>query len=122
MAGKKDFSSVNTSRIYETMAAATAEPEAAADPINGHKPYKERRTYTDDEARAAMIGLKTSGMKGVKLPRINLAFAPDVYDYIKVMSQVRGETLTEFVDHILRKNMEDNTEIYNKALEFRKSL
>lgn len=122
MAGKKDFSQINTGRVYATMAEATAEPETAAEPTSGRRPYKDRKTYTEEEAMAAMIQLKSSGMKGVKLPRINLAFAPDVYAYIKVMSQVRGETLTEFVDHILRQNMESNQEIYNKALEFRKSL
>ena len=69
-----------------------------------------------------MNQLKTSGHKGVKLPRVNLAFAPDVYEYIKTMSRVRGENMTVFVNLALRQYMNDHRELYDKAIEFREAL
>lgn len=63
----------------------------------------------------------TAGRKGAKLPRMNIAFAPEIYDYIQTMSRVRGETLTDFVNHVLRQSMDDYADIYKKAQEFRNS-
>ena len=66
--------------------------------------------------------MKTSGHKGVKLPRINLAFAPDVYEYIQIMSRVRGDNLTAFVNLALRQHMKEHGDLYEKAKEFRDAL
>lgn len=126
MAIKKDFTSVNTGRVYDTIAAATAEPEQgiaeAAEKQEVQTERKPRRTYTKQEAAEIMQTLRTSGRKGVKLPRINLAFAPDIHEYIITMSRVRGENLTQFVNYVLRQHMEEHADIYEKAIEFRSSL
>lgn len=129
---KKDFTQVNTNRVYDAIAEATAEPETPAaekipmlDESEAQELFpkkKERKTYSEKERQEIMRTLKTAGYKGCKLPRINLAFAPDVYDYISTMSQVRGQTMTAFVDHVLRKSMQENAEIYAKAIEFKNSL
>lgn len=138
---KKDFTAINTGRLYDTLQEATAEPApaAAATPtpaeiraaqfaadrdavLADQKTKKARKTYSEDEAMEIMLSMQTTGHKGLKLPRINLAFAPDVYAYIKTMSQVRGENLTEFVNYILRKSMRENADIYAKAIEFKNSL
>lgn len=132
---KKDFSSVNTNPVYGAIAEATAAPEQLQGQYvitdtdcNTEEEYKEeparkdRKTYNELETMQAMLAMKTAGKKGVKLPRINLAFAPDVYEYIKVMAQVRGQNLTEFVNDILRENMQEHQDIYDKAKEFRNSL
>lgn len=120
---KKDFSQVNTGRVYGAIAEATAEPEqgaaAAQETAQERKP---RRTYTEQEAAEIMQTMQTAGRKGIKLARINLAFRPDVYDYVLTMSRVRGETMTQFIDKVLREHMEQHTDIYNKAIEFRNSL
>ena len=118
MAGKKDFSTVNTGRVYDAIAEATAEPAAQ----EVQKKRKPRRGYTEQEAQEFLKDMKTTGRKGLKLPRINLAFAPDIYDYIQTMSRVRGESLTEFVNVALLQHMEDHKDLYNKAIEFRNSL
>ena len=113
---KKDFSGINTERVYAQLDQVTAEPEPE------RKQYKPRKTYTDEEALEAMLTMNTTGKKGVKMPRINMAFAPDIYDYCKTMSQVRGEPLTKFVNYALRQFMNDHIDIYKKAIEFRNSL
>ena len=123
---KKDFTKVNTGRVYDTIEAATAEQEQNIsqnqETQETQEKRKERRTYNEQEALEFMQTLKTSGRKGVKLPRINLAFSPDIYDYIQTMSRVRGENMTQFVNLALRQHMEENRDIYEKAIEFRNSL
>lgn len=123
---KKDFSEVNTGRVYDTIAAATAEPEQEAAEVlqeqEAQKERKPRRTYNEQEAAEALRTLRTSGKKGLKLPRINLAFAPDIYEYVQIMSRVRGESMTDFVNIALRQHMEEHRDLYDKAIEFRNSL
>ncbi len=45
--------------------------------------------------------LRTQGHKGMKLPRINLAFSKANYDFIKVMAGIRGQNLTVYINSIL---------------------
>ena len=124
---KKDFSQVNTGRVYDTIAAATADPETAAgteaqEIIEDQQKRKPRRTYTEQEAAEIMQTLHTTGRKGLKLPRINLAFTPELHEYVTTMSRARGETLTDFVNKVIREHMEAHRDIYEKAIEFRNSL
>lgn len=113
---KKDFTQVNTGRVYNAIAEATQEPQQIG------RGMSHRKEYTPEEALAFMQEMKTTGRKGVKLPRINLAFAPDVYEYIQTMSRVRGETLTAFVNLAIREHMQEHADIYEKAIEFKNSL
>lgn len=122
MAKKTDFSNINTDRVYKQIAEATAEPVPAENDPQELPQRRKRKVYTEEEAAAIMQTMKTAGYKGVNLPRINIAFAPDVYNYVTIMAQVRGQTTTQFVNHILRLSMEENKELYNKAIEFRNSL
>ena len=119
MASKKDlFSNVDVNPVYTAIADAVNEEPAAG----GKKKYKPRKTYTEEEAAAALDSLQTSGKKGIKLPRINLAFTPANYEFVKIMAQVRGQNLTEFVNDMLREARESHADLYNKAIEFRNSL
>ena len=117
-AAKKDFSKVNTNPVYNVIAEATDTKAPAAS--NGKS--KPRKTYTAAEAQAALENLHTSGLKGVKLPRINLAFTPANYEFIKTMAQVRGQNLTEFVNDVLQQARENNADLYKQAIKFRESL
>jgi len=124
---KKDYSQIDTGRVYDAIAEATAETQEPAQAAQEEqeppkKQYKPRKTYTPEEAAAILSTLKTSGRKGVKLPRINLAFTPQVHDYVSIMSRARGESMTEFVNLVLREHMDKHMDIYRKALEFISSL
>lgn len=121
MAAKKDFSAVNTGRVYGKIAEATAEQEVQEVQESSGK-RKPRKEYTAQEKLELMQEMKTAGRKGVKLPRINLAFVPSVYAYIQIMSRVRGESMTEFVNLALQQHMEEHRDLYDKAVEFRNSL
>lgn len=119
----KDFSKVNTDNIYSSaIAEATQETPKAQKAPKTQKAHKERKTYDTQEAAEFMRDLKTAGRKGVKLPRVNLAFAPEVYDYVKTMSKISGLTYTEFINKILSDHMKSHGETYKKALEIRDSL
>lgn len=111
----KDFKETK-SRVKNTIAEATAEPVVQDEQAE----RKERRTYTEQETQEFMNQNSTSGRKGLKLPRINMAFSPINYDYIQTMSRVRGETLTTFVNRIMDESRAANNELYQEAVEFRK--
>ena len=104
---KKDFSQVN-----DVIAQATVEQ-------GKRKPRKE---YTEQEAQEIAETMHTTGKKGIKLPRINLAFSPSNYQYIEIMSRVRGENLTQFVNKIIAEHREQHGDLYEKAQEFINSL
>ena len=113
---KKDFTQVNTNPVYNAIAEATADPDERQQDAPARK---ERRTYSPEEAAEIMQTLNTAGRKGLKLPRINMAFTPDLHEYITTMSRARGETLTEFVNKIVREHMDAHKDLYEKAIEFR---
>ena len=117
---KKDFSKVNTGRVYDAITEATAEPAQEVQETQGTR--KPRKEYTAQEAQEFLATGKTSGHKGVKLPRINLAFNQPVYDYVQTMSRVRGENMTEFVNLVLQQHMEEHKDVYARAIEFKNSL
>lgn len=114
---KKDFSKVNTGSVYDTIAEATADP--APQPI----PKRKKDTPpTAEEIQLAREQGRTRGRKGIKALRINMAFTPEVHDYIRTMAQVRGQTVTQFTEAVFRKSMEDNAEIYERVKAFQKIL
>lgn len=124
MAKKKaDFNNINTGNIYsKAIAEATQEPPATPAAQEKAAAPKGRKTYTEQEAAEFMRDMNTAGRKGVHLPRINLAFAPETYDYVKTMSKISGMTYTEFINKILQDHKESHGDLYKKALEIRNSL
>lgn len=116
-ANKKDFSNIDLSPVYANITEAIAE-DPGQDPSGTHK-RKPRKTYTEEEKAAALNSQQTTGKKGIKMPRINLAFTPDNYEFIKVMAQVRGQTQTAFINEILTIARENNADLYKKAIAFR---
>lgn len=95
---KKNFTDTAAARMFEEIEHVTAEtPETPEAQATQRKPRE-------------------------KLPRINMAFSPDNYDFIQTMARVRGETLTAFVNDIMDKAREENADLYRKALLFRNTL
>ena len=120
---KKDFSKLNTGRVYDAIAEATAEPEAQEVQQAQDAPQQRaaRKGYTEEEKAAYKQAGKTQGRPGCKMERINLAFTPDNYEYVKTMATVRGQSMTEFVNHIIAANMEENAALYAQAKAFKKA-
>lgn len=111
-----DFTAGSTERVYAQIAEATQEtPEAEQKP---KKRYKDRKEYTPEEAEEFVNSFKTSGRKGLKLPRINVAFTPENYEYVRTMARVRGENYTTFINWLIKAHKDENMEMYNKAHDF----
>ena len=119
MAKKKDFSTVDTGRVYSAIEQSLAEP--AQETQQAQEAQQTQEKYTAQEIRAFQEAGKTKGRKGVKMVRVNMAFTPTVHDYIRIMASVRGETITEFTNQVFLKSMAENAELYKQAQEFRKS-
>lgn len=115
MAGRKDFSGVNTGRVYSRIDEATAAPEA-------QEVQKTRKTYTEEEQEQFKREGRTKGRKGCKMTRINMAFTPDVHSYITIMARVRGESITDFTNAVFAEHMKANAETYKRAQEFIKDM
>jgi len=79
-----------------------AEPTPAA-------PADKKKSEAEDRAARLADG-RTQGKKGLYAKRINMAFRPDVYDYIRVAAYSDGKTLTEFVNESLLYLMQNDPE------------
>lgn len=119
MATKKDFTANTRNKVLNSIAEATQEaPQIQEDP----HVKRERKTYSEQEIQEFQSSLQTSGHKGVKLPRINMGFTPEIHDYIKTMARVQGKTITEFVNSEMKKSLEANRETYSTAKKFLETL
>ena len=125
----KDFTNITAGKVVQsTIAAATQDTQEIHDTPatqEAHKTQrknKPRKTYTDQEAAAYAQARRTAGRKGMKLPRINLALTPEMYEYLRAMSKAAGMTYTEFIDKILRDHKAEHAAIYKKVMDIRKSL
>lgn len=69
---------------------------------------KPRRTYTQEEQATYQNEMRTSGRKGCRAPRINLACTPETIEYIRTMSRLKGQTISQFVNDLIRKDMAEH--------------
>lgn len=74
------------------------------------------------EAPDAQEELRTQGRAGMKLPRINLAFSPTNYEFVKIMAALHGQNLTQYINDIISAERERSSDAFNKAKELRDSL
>ena len=110
--GKKDFSFIDgESGVYSAIEKATTE---------GRKPR--RSDYTEEEKAAAIAAMNTQGKKGMKYPnelRMNMAFSPEVSDFIRTMSKIEGLKMTAFTNKCLTEYINEHRETYDKILKLR---
>lgn len=116
MATKKDFTQANTGRVYDAITEATADAKPKKnEPLNPRTPYSPERVQ---EMRDAMT---TRGRKGCKAVRVNMAFTPEVHDYIRTMAAATGQSITDFTNQVFARSMAENKELYEKAKQFKES-
>lgn len=99
---KKDFAGVNTGRVYDAIEQATS--------TKG-----QQGTASPQEAAERAENLKTQGRKGCKAVRINMAFTPANYDYVRVMARVTGTTMTEFTNKAIEAYRMEHSDLYAQA-------
>lgn len=104
MAKKEEFDKIKKTDVYGTMESATADKDVK--PLASPEEQERRLKY-----------MKTQGKKGCHAMRMNMAFQPDNYQYIKVMSRITGMTHTQYVNYVLEQYRLQNGEVYDKAKE-----
>lgn len=87
---------------------------AKAQGKTGRAPHK---TVNDAEKKTRQAEMRTQGKKGAGAQRINMAFTPENIDFIQVMSRIRGQSQTAFVNYVLEQYRNDHPDIYNRALD-----
>lgn len=102
MASKKDFSGMNTGRVYEAIQQATS-----------RKGQQGTASQQEQAERAAQ--LKTQGRKGCKAQRINMAFTPDNHEFIKIMAKISGKSMTEFTNLVIERYRAEHPDAYEQA-------
>ena len=95
--------------------------KALLEKMDAEKKKRSRKTYTEEEALALVAAARTSGRKGVHMPRINLALTPDNYYFIRTMARVSGISMIEFINKMLDEARENHKDVYEQALIFRHS-
>ena len=81
------------------------------------------QTIADAPERAMRAAtLRTQGRKGCKAVRINMAFTPENYEFIKTMAKASGQTMTEFVNLIISAHQRQHPEALAASRMFQKIL
>jgi len=114
---KKDLSKINNAALYDTIEEATAEP--APEPI---RRSKRDIPPTAEEIQAAREQGRTRGRKGIKMLRVNMSFYPEVHDYIRIMAQAHGMTITQYTNEVFRNDMKRNAASYEEIKALRERL
>ena len=102
---KKDFTGINTGRVYEAIETATSK-------------RGQQGTASPQEQQERAAELKTQGRKGCKAVRINMAFTPENHEFIKVLSKATGHTMTEFTNIVIAAYRTEHPELMRQASSF----
>lgn len=113
MAGKKDFSEINTGRAT---AANMGKVTASAGTATSRR--GQQATVTEQEAAERAADLRTQGRKGCKAIRINMAFTPENHEFIKVCAKASGRTMTEYANFIIERFRKAHPEYMEGARAF----
>ena len=70
-------------------------------------------TEAEKETRARTM--RTQGRKGCKIQRVNMAFSADNYDFLRTVSKLKGDSITNFVNFIVEKYRADHSDVYEQA-------
>ena len=77
------------------------------------------RSVADEEEQAERAAaMQTQGRKGCKAKRINMAFTPENYKFVKVMASASGRTMTEFTNLVIAAYQREHPEIMEQAKGF----
>lgn len=105
MATKKDFSGINTGRVYGKLEQATSKKG-------------QQGKASPQEAAERAEEMRTQGRKGCKATRINMAFNISNHRFIRILARATGRTMTETVNLIIAKYQEEHPELLEKAQGF----
>ena len=81
----------------------------------GRQGRAEHKTVSEAEKQTRQAEMRTQGKKGAGAQRINMAFTPDNIDFIRIMSRIRGQSMTEFTNYVLEQYRAEHPDVYQRA-------
>ncbi len=105
MAPKKDFT-LRPTTAKQMMRYAAGEPEPGTEP---------RAAADFDNSQKKAVAQKRRTRESQQGGRITMAFSPEVYDYIRIMSRIKGQSLALFIEDSIRKRMGEDAAQYELA-------
>lgn len=106
---KKDFTKVSAVGKFINTHRTEDSTQATQDK---HEPHEDQHMQNNNETHDAHA---KKGRK--KLPRINMAFYGENYDYLTYISRLSGKNITEYVNSLVDKDREINQDKIDKAKE-----
>ena len=79
-------------------------------------------TASPEEAKKRAKEGNTRGVKGAKMPTINMRFKADNFEYLQVMSGLKGISVTAFCNEIIEQHREKNAATFAQAQELARSI
>lgn len=97
---------------------------AAASPVYNQiigtkQEAQEQDTY---EVQYVQEAQSTQGKKGMKQPRINMAFTPENLSYLRIMAGIKGISITKYVNDLILQDREKKADTYNEAKRITESI
>ena len=86
--------------------------------LNQKQGSRQHPTVSAQEAAERRAAGKTQGAKGAAMPRINLAFTEENYNFIKRFARCRGANMTDFINHIIDEYREEHIKEFEKIEAF----
>jgi len=138
---KKDFSKILTENIFQE--EQTNAHEAHEEKIKRGRGRQRIYTQVNDTAAALQRSTlrkgeqleadpeekrsraaegKTQGRKGCYMPHINMRFTSENEDYIRTMSAMSGQNMTQFVNECVRYHREQNAATYERIKNLREDM
>lgn len=84
--------------------------------------YKAVEAEVAQEVNDEYDARNTQGKLGMKADRINMAFSPANYEFLKVMAGIHKMSVTKYVNHLVEDERKRSADIYQKAKELMNSL
>ena len=78
-------------------------------------PKRRQKAITAEEFQQRAAAMQTQGREGAHLPRINMAFTPDNYDFVKIVGAIHGMSMTRFTNWIVEQYWLEHMETYERA-------
>ena len=114
MSARKSFKDNNPALQFISTATDTAQQAQEENPA--YSAYEAQETAGDP------VSKRTQGKKGEKLPRMNMAFAPENYDHIQLMGRLVGCSATEYVNRLIAADREARGDVIEQALKLFKEV
>ena len=80
------------------------------------------KTYSQEEKQEYLNKMQTAGRKGLKLQRLTIAFTPEKYEYLRLMSAMTGMTYSEFINEVLEAHKGQHEDAYVEALKLKNKI